>query len=89
VTDVVVYLLRQGYSNSIAILTPYLKQLGIIKKLLDEKAITVVLDDRDVNDMDQLDDEEVMEVSSVRPQVKLTTASTEVICRTIDNYQGK
>jgi hypothetical protein len=89
VADVVIYLLRQGYSKSIAVLTPYLKQLSIIQKMLNERAITVVLDDRDIKDLDELEDEEDPATSNIPPQVKRTTAATEVICRTIDNYQGR
>jgi hypothetical protein len=81
--------LRQEYSKSIAVLTPYVKQLKIIQKFLSERAVKVVLDDRDVSDLDKLDEEEDLALPSPHSQVELINVSEEVICQTIDNFQGK
>ncbi|KAH8922476.1 P-loop containing nucleoside triphosphate hydrolase protein [Atractiella rhizophila] len=91
--ELVLHLIRQGYNRpgDIAVLTGYLGQLFKLKKHLGKLALTVVLDDRDKADLIAALGEE-MAVELEQPAetiVKRTTAAAEVICRTIDNFQGE
>ncbi|KAG9124064.1 hypothetical protein FRC07_013002, partial [Ceratobasidium sp. 392] len=84
--DLVLHLLKQGCYNSpkdIVILAAYLGQIPKIRKKL-QNVVTTVIDERDSELLDQhgLEDEEVTSVQQVQ-------ASSRVLIRTLDNFQGE
>ncbi|GAA5918873.1 hypothetical protein JCM6882_009344, partial [Rhodosporidiobolus microsporus] len=88
VVDLVRHLLKQGQyaPGQIAVLTPYLGQVKTLRDALAAERVTVVLDERDVGDMEaQGDDDEDI---SFTPQARNEQLS-EVILRTIDRFQGE
>ncbi|KAK4701638.1 hypothetical protein P7C70_g4592, partial [Phenoliferia sp. Uapishka_3] len=88
VVDLVRHLLKQGYrANEIACLTPYLGQLSEIRRLLAAESIVVHLDARDLENLDDSDDDEPTEPEGSLAQTK--TLNSQVILRTVDNFQGE
>ncbi|KAG9092170.1 hypothetical protein FS749_015949 [Ceratobasidium sp. UAMH 11750] len=84
--DLVLHLLKQGCYNSpkdIVILAAYLGQIPKIRKRLQD-VVTTVVDERDSELLDQhgIEDEDVTSVQQVQ-------ASSRVLIRTLDNFQGE
>ncbi|KAL8277846.1 hypothetical protein RQP46_009665 [Phenoliferia psychrophenolica] len=88
VVDLVRHLLKQGYrENEIAVLTPYLGQLTEIRRLLTTESIVVHLDERDLADLADSDTEEAVHIDGGMAQKK--SLDSQVILRTVDNFQGE
>ncbi|CCO36196.1 NFX1-type zinc finger-containing protein 1 [Rhizoctonia solani AG-1 IB] len=84
--DLVLHLLKQGCYNSsrnIVILSAYLGQIPKIRKKL-QNVVTIVVDERDADLLEQLglDEEDSTPVQQVQ-------ASSRVLIRTLDNFQGE
>ncbi|KAF8696564.1 P-loop containing nucleoside triphosphate hydrolase protein, partial [Rhizoctonia solani] len=84
--DLVLHLLKQGCYNSsrnIIILSAYLGQIPKIRKRL-QNVVTIVVDERDAELLEQLglDEEDSTPVQQVQ-------ASSRVLIRTLDNFQGE
>ncbi|CAE6473604.1 unnamed protein product [Rhizoctonia solani] len=84
--DLVLHLLKQGCYNSsrnIVILSAYLGQIPKIRKKL-QNVVTIVVDERDAELLEQLglDEEDSTPVQQVQ-------ASSRVLIRTLDNFQGE
>ncbi|QRV96757.1 Zinc finger, NF-X1-type [Ceratobasidium sp. AG-Ba] len=84
--DLVLHLLKQGCYNSsrdIVILAAYLGQIPKIRKRL-QNVVTTVIDERDSELLDQhgIEEEETILVQQVQ-------ASSRVLIRTLDNFQGE
>ncbi|KAJ1300335.1 hypothetical protein OPQ81_005156 [Rhizoctonia solani] len=84
--DLVLHLLKQGcYSSprNIVVLSAYLGQIPKIRKKL-QNVVTIVVDERDAELLEQLglDDEDSTPVQQVQ-------ASSRVLIRTLDNFQGE
>ncbi|CAE6437801.1 unnamed protein product, partial [Rhizoctonia solani] len=84
--DLVLHFLKQGCYNSsrnIVILSAYLGQIPKIRKKL-QNVVTTVVDERDAELLERLglDDEDSTPVQQVQ-------ASSRVIIRTLDNFQGE
>ncbi|KAG8790256.1 hypothetical protein FRC12_012372 [Ceratobasidium sp. 428] len=84
--DLVLHLLKQGCYNSpkdIVILAAYLGQIPKIRKKL-QNVVTTVIDERDSELLEQhgIEDEDVITVQHVQ-------ASSRVLIRTLDNFQGE
>ncbi|CAE6502582.1 unnamed protein product [Rhizoctonia solani] len=84
--DLVLHLLKQGCYNSsknIVVLSAYLGQIPKIRKKL-QNVVTTVVDERDAELLEQLglDDED-------STPVQLVQASSRVLIRTLDNFQGE
>ncbi|KAG8742681.1 hypothetical protein FRC10_001037 [Ceratobasidium sp. 414] len=84
--DLVLHLLKQGCYNSpkdIVILAAYLGQIPKIRKRLQD-VVTTVVDERDSELLEQhgIEDEDVTSVQQVQ-------ASSRVLIRTLDNFQGE
>ncbi|KAG8703866.1 hypothetical protein FRC09_003894, partial [Ceratobasidium sp. 395] len=84
--DLVLHLLKQGCYNSpkdIVILAAYLGQIPKIRKRL-QNVVTTVIDERDSELLEQhgIEDEDVITVQQVQ-------ASSRVLIRTLDNFQGE
>ncbi|CAE6460674.1 unnamed protein product [Rhizoctonia solani] len=84
--DLVLHFLKQGCYNSsknIVVLSAYLGQIPKIRKKL-QNVVTTVVDERDAELLEQLglDDEDSTPVQQVQ-------ASSRVLIRTLDNFQGE
>ncbi|KAJ3056646.1 hypothetical protein HK097_005320 [Rhizophlyctis rosea] len=99
VVELVKYLIRNGYKGSdIAILTPYLGQLLVLRDHL-RKSFTVVLDERDAEDValalgEDHADQDGSEVAGQAGPRNVVTAlrkslQEQVTLRTVDNFQGE
>ncbi|KAJ3040227.1 hypothetical protein HDV00_011325 [Rhizophlyctis rosea] len=100
VVGLVKYLIRNGYKgNDIAILTPYLGQLLLLRDYL-KQSFTVVLDERDAEDVERVmgedhnDEAPEVEGDGEKKAQTITTAlrkslQDQVVLRTIDNFQGE
>ncbi|KAF5338167.1 hypothetical protein D9758_014721 [Tetrapyrgos nigripes] len=90
IKELVLYLVRQGYSNDgdIVVLVGYLGQLVRVREVLSEQ-VTVVIDERDQRELEntQLDDDS--EDTAMFGSVRTKKISSYVRIRTIDNYQGE
>ncbi|KAG5461688.1 MAG: AAA domain-containing protein [Olpidium bornovanus] len=88
------YLLRNGYrSGDIAILTPYLSQMLLIRSKLSER-YTVVFDERDAKLIAETLGEEALGDEPNSRNGKVTGAQRlslreQVTLRTVDNFQGE
>ncbi|OOF93584.1 hypothetical protein ASPCADRAFT_517135 [Aspergillus carbonarius ITEM 5010] len=86
-TALVTHLLRQGSykAGDIAVLTPYLGQLHLLRRRLEE-SVCIVFGEKDQEDLDArgLSDERDTHVS-----VSTATALQTVRAATIDNFQGE
>lgn len=87
------HLVRQGkYSpQDIAVLTPYLGQLQKLRgRLASESTFAVSLDDRDLNELEEL---EMTQPEKQRPphhqSVAKTTLAKSIRLATVDNFQGE
>lgn len=99
VVDLVRHLALQGSGASICILTPYLGQVKVLRRLLDEVSITTILDDRDLGDIEAAEDPaevvdeegaETIVSAPVRPTVaRQQSLNACVTLRTIDRFQGE
>lgn len=83
------HLSRQGIykSGEIAVLSPYLRQLFLLRQKL-ASMFDVVIGDVDQEALDEMEQEEV-EVELPTKQVKKGTLLTEVRVATVDNFQVK
>ncbi|CAE7233886.1 unnamed protein product [Rhizoctonia solani] len=84
--DLVLHFLKQGCYNSqrnIVVISAYLGQIPKIRKKL-QNVVTTVVDERDAELLEQLglDDEDSTPVQQVQ-------ASSRVLIRTLDNFQGE
>ncbi|KAF9555859.1 P-loop containing nucleoside triphosphate hydrolase protein [Agrocybe pediades] len=89
ITDLVLYLLRQGcYSNEgdIVVLCAYLGQLARLRDALASQ-VAVVIDERDQTALD--DQESESGQGQGQPNVERVSVSKRVRLRTVDNYQGE
>lgn len=91
IVELVSYAVKQGYPGpEIAVLTPYLGQLRLIRRLLGSKSVRAVLEDKDAEDLarlEELDGEiEIKEDNSKKD----CNVSMEQVVRlsTVDNFQG-
>jgi hypothetical protein len=87
------YLLLQGYvNNDITILTPYLGQMAKIRDEL-EKYMHVSIDDRDSEELAELEDDRARQErekeEATKPQFKSEKMSRKVRVATVDNFQGE
>jgi hypothetical protein len=102
VVALVRYVVRQGYSmQQIAVLTPYVGQLKLLRARLRSSHIMLLLDDRDVEALDALDngddndddddDNNNNENNSIASSVAAKSASLQERIRlaTVDNFQGE
>ncbi|KAF8656766.1 hypothetical protein AX16_002444 [Volvariella volvacea WC 439] len=89
IKDLVLYLLKQGYSQDgdIVVLCAYLGQLARVRDALN-KEVVVLIDDRDMQDLASREDEKEKELD-VQPDISRVKASKQVRIRTVDNYQGE
>ncbi|KAI1100416.1 P-loop containing nucleoside triphosphate hydrolase protein [Jackrogersella minutella] len=83
VCALVSHLVRQGVytSDDIAVITPYLGQLGKLRKQLS-KSFEVAVQDRDVDAL-------VNEGFDVNPEIYMQTLESCVRLSTVDNFQGE
>ncbi|CAB4391624.1 unnamed protein product [Rhizophagus irregularis] len=81
VVEMVKYFVKYGYTKpeDIAVLTPYLGQMIKIKEALSE-SFAVDIDERDAQDMDDVEEEKINTPKSLHQRV---------ILRTVDNFQGE
>lgn len=89
-TALVSHLVRQGeYSKSdIAVITPYLGQLQRLRRRM-ESMFEICLNERDQQDVEELEGEtEALEVSP-RAQLAKTTLLKSIRIATVDNFQGE
>ncbi|GEM08564.1 hypothetical protein Rt10032_c05g2581, partial [Rhodotorula toruloides] len=91
VVDLVCHLLLQGgiQAQSIAVLTPYLGQVKVLRKALNERTVTVILDERDTGDLEAEGDELDEGQSALMPKAREEQLSSRVILRTVDRFQGE
>ncbi|GAA5979029.1 hypothetical protein JCM11641_004948 [Rhodosporidiobolus odoratus] len=90
VVDLVRHLLRQGQygPGQITILTPYFGQVKVLKEALAAERLSVIIDERDANDLAPADDEEDGEAlfaATARNEQLLN----QVTLRTVDRFQGE
>ncbi|KAI3401213.1 hypothetical protein diail_11919 [Diaporthe ilicicola] len=87
------HLVRQGeYSpEDIAVLTPYLGQLQkLSRRMAAESTFAVTLDDRDLDDLEELNmTQSDKPVPSKKQTVAKTTLARSVRLATVDNFQGE
>ncbi|KAK7447384.1 hypothetical protein VKT23_014094 [Stygiomarasmius scandens] len=90
IKELVLYLVRQGYSNDgdIVVLVGYLGQLVRVREALAEQ-VTVVIDERDQKELDDRASDDSDEVDCLQPVIQRNRLSSYVRIRTIDNYQGE
>ncbi|WRT66625.1 uncharacterized protein IL334_003584 [Kwoniella shivajii] len=93
VCDLVRHFINQGYqAGEIAVLTPYLGQVKLIKQYLDKMQLFVQLDDRDQRDMDKLslleEGDDIPTLNALR-EVEQKSANSLVTLRSVDNFQGE
>jgi hypothetical protein len=82
VVKTVQYLFQQGYTNEdIVILTPYLSQLQLIKKMLVNIS-DVIIDEKDLQNLG------VAEAVELRKEMSMNTVSG-IRVATVDNFQGE
>ncbi|CAK4146097.1 unnamed protein product [Aphanomyces euteiches] len=79
-----VYALRQGYRD-IAVLTPYLGQLVVLRNRLQEMHIWSAIDEQDEDALQDLED---LDEENVKPNMVLKRARDCVRLATVDNFQG-
>jgi len=88
IVELVRYLVKQGYKpNQIAVLTPYVGQLLLLRNMLGSAMMAVTLDERDIVALesttggeDESIDEVTVEVRSLNRCIRLAT---------VDNFQGE
>ena len=83
VVAIVDYLLKQGYKlKQLVVLTPYGSQLKAIKQALAELDLSVLVDDKDLEDLQQAGaaDEDDVADEHLKDAIRVAT---------IDNYQGE
>lgn len=87
------HLVRQGKysSEDIAVLTPYLGQLHKLRwRLAAEATFAVSLDDRDLDQLDELETAQSQEQPQPHHQsVSKTTLAKSIRLATVDNFQGE
>ncbi|TQN67798.1 NFX1-type zinc finger-containing protein 1, partial [Colletotrichum shisoi] len=90
VSALVSHLLWQGVykSGDIAVLTPYLGQLNKLRQKLGS-VMQIVVNDRDMDDLTEMDSSEAPSRDSPRREAAKTTALHEVRAATVDNFQGE
>ena len=84
------YLLHQGYpAKDITILTPYLGQLRLLRRLLG-KVTMLLLSDRDAEELGELENEIdiVNPVSKYQQSAEIEKLDSCVRIATVDNFQG-
>ncbi|GBC08311.1 hypothetical protein RclHR1_08010001 [Rhizophagus clarus] len=81
VVEMVKYFVKYGYTKpeDIAVLTPYLGQMSKIREALSE-SFAVDIDERDAQDMGEMDEEKIQTSKPLNQRVTL---------RTVDNFQGE
>lgn len=99
VCAIVRYVARQGYEpEEIAVLTPYVGQLLLLRKMLAKSNILLYVDDRDLDELakivdDGSDDGDVEDNVEGGSKVVGTTKSASLVSRirlsTVDNFQGE
>jgi hypothetical protein len=100
VVKLVKHFARNGYNgNNFAILTPYVGQLLCIRKLLQESSMTLVLNDRDADELDAMgfdvedDDNDHKDSAHAEAKsaarVQTVSLSSCVRLATVDNFQGE
>ncbi|OCF35130.1 hypothetical protein I316_03171 [Kwoniella heveanensis BCC8398] len=95
VSDLVMHFLNQGYqAGDIAVLTPYLGQVKVIKQALQNRRLVVELDDGDERDLARLslseeEDQEGISSASWTKTFENRSADTLVTLRSVDNFQGE
>ncbi|KAF8656758.1 hypothetical protein AX16_002437 [Volvariella volvacea WC 439] len=89
IKDLVMYLLKQGYSQDgdIVVLCAYLGQLARVRDALSQEVV-VVIDDRDMQELASYEDEKEKDFEP-QPNISHVKASKQVRIRTVDNYQGE
>lgn len=89
--DIVVHLINQGYQpGDIAVLSPYLGQVKILKRMLASSRLEVELDERDVDELNRLAEETGEDVEDLTPpKYETRTADRLVTLRSVDNFQGE
>ncbi|KAJ7188061.1 hypothetical protein C8R46DRAFT_1053533 [Mycena filopes] len=88
IKDLVLYLLRQGYSEEgdIVVLCAYLGQLARVRDALRDE-VAVIIDGRDKDNL--AEQEEDIEDRTDQFQIEQIEVTKRVRLRTIDNYQGE
>ncbi|BGP31025.1 hypothetical protein JCM10296v2_002789 [Rhodotorula toruloides] len=91
VVDLVRHLLLQGgvQAKSIAVLTPYLGQVKVLREALMEQKVTVILDERDIGDLEAEGGELDEGPTAFAPKAREEQLSSRVILRTVDRFQGE
>lgn len=91
VVDLVRHLVLQGSGRSIAVLTPYLGQVKILRNLLEAQQITTILDERDLGDLEAAQDDEDDDAEAIgpSPRARRCTLGSQVSLRTVDRFQGE
>ncbi|WVQ96520.1 hypothetical protein IAU59_003625 [Kwoniella sp. CBS 9459] len=94
VCDLVAHFINQGYkAGDIAVLTPYLGQVKLIKTVLEKKTLVVELDDRDERDMVRLalvDEGHQEDAGGLSNKTfEHRSADSLVTLRSVDNFQGE
>lgn len=91
IVELVSYAVKQGYPGpEIAVLTPYLGQLRLIRRLLGSKSVRAVLEDKDAEELARLEElDGDLETKEEHPK-KESNVSMEQVVRlsTVDNFQG-
>ncbi|KAJ7045696.1 hypothetical protein C8F04DRAFT_1065834 [Mycena alexandri] len=89
IKDLVLYLLRQGYSDEgdIVVLCAYLGQLARVRDALRNE-VAVIIDGRDKENLAE-QEEEIIEDRPDQSQVEQVQVTKRVRLRTVDNYQGE
>ncbi|CAI2183176.1 1421_t:CDS:2, partial [Funneliformis geosporum] len=93
VVEMVKYFIKNGYTKSddIAVLTPYLGQMMRIKEALS-RLFVVVLDERDSQDLAEMEEEQEIANDS-NENISASTSEKslyqQVTLRTVDNFQGE
>jgi hypothetical protein len=95
IVQLVKYTVRQGYKpDEIAVLTPYVGQLLLLRKKLSTANIVVALDERDLQEIEakggEVDDQDNGgEIEEQRPTIKTVSLNRCIRLATVDNFQGE
>jgi superfamily I DNA and/or RNA helicase len=101
IVELVKYFIHQGYSNKqIAVLTPYLGQLMLIRRNLRSKNILLTVDEKDLEALEEIDEDEQDENENkeekedpkekIQKKKAVQAAFNEcIMLSTVDNFQGR
>ena len=84
------YVVRQGYApHQIALITPYVGQLLLLRRLLARANILMFIDERDVEASERIDADDDDDDEEPSGATQATALSSRVRLATVDNFQGE